>query len=91
MMYWEYKGERCGVGVSLPLPPHDNDNLELMPGCRFTPAELLQWARRERKRLSRELAMDARLWTCPEYRRTWEETLGIEKLTLWHCYGVWGA
>jgi hypothetical protein len=88
---WEYAGTRCGVGEALLLPPPDNDNLELMPGCPLTPAEVMQWLRRERRRLSRAVAMDTRLWTCPEHRRDWIVTLGLEKLTLWHCYGVWGA
>jgi hypothetical protein len=86
----EYFRVRLIAGEASQTPP-DNDNLELMPGCPLTPAELMQWARRERKRLSRELATDASLWACPKHRRTWDETLAIEKLTLWHCYGVWDA
>jgi hypothetical protein len=75
----------------MPLPRPDNDNLELMTGCRYTPAELMQWIRRERKRLSGEVATDARLWTCPKHRRDWLVTLGLEQVTLWKCFGIWRA
>jgi hypothetical protein len=60
-----------------------------MTGCRFTPAELMQWLRRERRRLCREAALDARLWTCPKHRRDWIFTLGLEELVLRQCYGIW--
>ena len=86
----DYFGVRLIAGEATPPPP-DNENLELLAGCGMTPAEVMQWARQRKQRLCRELAMDARLWTCPEHRRTWNATLGIEKLTLWQCYGVWGA
>lgn len=90
MTYWAYNGMQHGIGECLP-PPADNDNLELMRGCVLTPAELMQWTRRERRRLSRAVAIDARLWSCPDHRRDWIVTLGIEKLTLWKCYGIWTA
>ena len=89
---WNLFGMWCGIGESAPpLPKPDNQNLELLAGCKLTPAEVMQWARREKTRLSRDVAMDARLWTCPKHRRDWIMTLAIEKLTLWQCYGVWGA
>ena len=92
MNSWNLFGIRCDLGESAPpLPTPDNDNLELMTGCKLTPAELLQFIRQYKKRLSRAVAADARLWTCPEHRKDWMITLGIEKVTLWRCYGVWGT
>jgi hypothetical protein len=91
MSVFEILGTCVILGDSVPPRPPDNENLELMAGCKLTPAELLQWTRQEKARLGRELAKDARLWACPEHRRLWDETLELEKLTLWHCYGVWGA
>jgi hypothetical protein len=70
------------------VPQPDNENLQLLAGCAWTPAEVMQWVRTEKRRLSRELAANPRLWTCPEHRRTWNATIGIEKLTLWQCYGI---
>ena len=84
-------GTRFITGDALTLPTPDNENLPLMPGCSLTPAEFMQWVRQERRRLSRAVAADARLWTCSEHRKDWMLFLGLEKLTLWHCYGVWGA
>jgi hypothetical protein len=81
-----YFGVRLITGEVTPPTP-DNENLRLLPAW-MTPAELMQWVRQEKQRLSRELAMDASLWTCPEHRRTWDATIGIEKLALWQCYGV---
>ena len=86
---WNFFGMWCGIGESAPpLPTPDNENLELLDGCKLTPAEAMQWARRRKQRLCRELAMDARVWTCPEHRRTWNATLGIEQLLLRQCYGI---
>jgi hypothetical protein len=76
---------------NLVAPTPDNDNLELMTGCVLTPAEVRQWAKRRRQRLSRALAKNPQLWNCPEHRRTWNATLGIEKLVLSQCYGIRGA
>lgn len=84
-------GTCISVGDAAPPPTPDNENLELLADCKLTPAEVMQWARRRKERLSREVARDAGLWNCPEHRRDWEVTLGIEKLTLWKCYGIWGA
>jgi hypothetical protein len=92
MIVSDILGTRVILGEPAPpLPSHDNENLELMTGCKLTPAELLQFIRQHKKRLSRAVAADARLWDCPDHRNDWMTTLGIEKLTLWHCYGVWGA
>jgi hypothetical protein len=76
------------IAGDMPPPTPDNENLPLMDGCKLTPAEVLQWARREKRRLSRELARDPRLWTCPKHRRQWNEMQGAEKMTLWQCYGI---
>jgi hypothetical protein len=79
---------RCLTGEAFTVPQPDNENLLLLDGCVWTPAEVMQWVRQEKRRLSRKLAANPRLWTCPEHRRTWNATIGIEKLTLWQCYGV---
>jgi hypothetical protein len=80
-------GTRIGIGGMAPPSP-DNENLELMAGCKLTPAEVMQWVQREKVRLSGEVARDARLWTCPKHRRDWDVTLGIEKLLLSQCFGI---
>ena len=69
------------------MPPPDNENLRLKADW-MTAAEVMQWVRTEKERLSRELAADPRLWNCPEHWRTWDMTIGIEKLALWQCYGI---
>jgi hypothetical protein len=91
MASWEYGGTRYVIGEPFPLPVPDNANLELMTGCPLTAAELMQWIRREKRRLSRALAEDERLWNCRKHRDDWIITLGLEELTLRHCYGVWKA
>jgi hypothetical protein len=84
----DFFGARFSTGEANLPPKPDNENLPLLEGSVLTPAEALQWARRRKQRLCRELAKDARLWHCPEHRRTWNATIGIEKLTLWQCYGI---
>jgi hypothetical protein len=80
-------GLRFTVGQSQPLSPPGNDNRRLKPDW-MTPEELMQWVRQEKERLSRAVAKDARLWSCPKHRREWDMTIAIEKLTLRQCYGV---
>ena len=70
-----------------PLPTPDNDNLRLLSEGN-TPAEFMQWARREKERLRRERVADERLLTCPEHRLTWDITLAMEKCCRWHYYGI---
>jgi hypothetical protein len=82
----ELFGTRLIVGPAEPPPP-GNENRHLLPDW-MTPAEAIQWVRRRKGRLSRELADDARLWACPEHRRTWEATLGIEAMVLRRGPGV---
>jgi hypothetical protein len=65
----------------LPLPRPDNTNWRLMEPER-TPAEFMQWVRREKERLRRERAADPGLLACPEHRLTWEITLAMEKCCL---------
>lgn len=84
----EQRLPRFLTGEAFTTPTADNENFPLLLNCPLTPAELMQWVRRERRRLSCQLAADHRLWTCPEHRRTWNATIGIEKLTLWQCYGI---
>jgi hypothetical protein len=73
-----------GEGLTPPVP--DNENLRLMPDW-MTPAELMQWVRQEKERLSREIAKDSRLWSCPEHRRTWHVRLAMEQLARRLFYG----
>lgn len=70
-----------------PTRTPDNDNMRLMEPW-MTPAELLQWIRRTRDEMRRELAADFSLRTCPRHRRTWESLEAIERCALWHFYGV---
>lgn len=74
------------VGGAAPLPTHDNDNWKLKEDW-MTPAELLQWVRRTREEMRRELAADFSLRACPKHRRTWESLAAIERCALWHYYG----
>lgn len=81
-------GIRITAGEAVSPPEPDNDNLRLLTEDDWmTPAELMQWARQEKRRLVRDLAADARLWACPEHRRDWNETLGIEQITRRQYYG----
>lgn len=65
----------------LPARAACNENQRLLPDW-MTPAELFQWISQEKLRLSREVAADASLWACPEHRREWDATLGIEQIAL---------
>ena len=80
-------GTRFITGDNYSLPPRHNDNLRLMPEWE-TPAEFMQWVRREKERLQREVEADPHLLTCPRHRRTREVRLAMEKCCLWHFYGV---
>jgi IS5 family transposase len=85
---WDHLGP-CRIFHEENPPMPDNENLRLLTDDDWmTPAEVMQWARRRKERLIRELAADARLWTCPEHRRTWNATLGIEQLTRRQCFAV---
>lgn len=68
-------------------PPADNDNWHLLPDW-MTPAELLQWVRKDKERMRQELAADFRLRSCPKHRQDWDVLVAIERCTLWHCYGM---
>jgi len=68
-------------------PKPDNDNWRLMDEWE-TPAEFMQWVRQEQERLTRELAANERLLTCPKHRLTREIRQAMEKCCLWHYYGV---
>jgi hypothetical protein len=88
MTLYSYRLPHFVTGQAFVTPTPANENLQLLLNCPLTPAEIMQWARRRKTRLSRELDADPRLWTCPEHRRDWNATVGIEKLTLWQCYGI---
>lgn len=68
-------------------PPANNDNWGVASSWQ-TPAEALQWVRRRKLRLCRELSADARLWACHEHRLTRTIALAMEKCVLWHDYGI---
>jgi hypothetical protein len=75
------------TGEAFTTHPPDNENLRLMPDWE-TPAEFMQWVRREQERLRRQMAADPRLLTCPEHRRKLNVRLAMEKVCLSHYYGV---
>jgi hypothetical protein len=80
-------GTRFITGGPDKMPPHNNDNMRLMEPW-MTPAELLQWVRRTREEMRRELAADFSLRTCPTHRRHWDNLEAMEKCCLWHYYGA---
>jgi hypothetical protein len=71
----------------MPLPKPDNTNWLLMEPW-MTPAELLQWVRRTRDEMRRELAADPGLLACPKHRRSWDSLAALERCALWRYYGV---
>jgi hypothetical protein len=75
------------TGDDNPPPRPDNDNWHLMHDWR-TPAEFLQWVRRRKERLRREVEADERLLACPEHRLTRDVATAMEKCCLWHYFGV---
>jgi hypothetical protein len=88
MTTWEFCGSRFVFGeVVSPPPTPDNDNWRLMPDWK-TPAEFLQWVRRTREEMRRELAADFSLRHCPTHRRHWDVLNAMERCCLWHRYGV---
>jgi hypothetical protein len=89
MIYLEYDGRQRLLDKSLLfLPEPDNENLELLGDFYMTPAELMQWAKRRKRRICRDLVADALLWRCPEIWRDWHNTRGIEQLLLRQCWGI---
>ncbi len=77
---------RIKAGDGWRPPQHDNDNWRLMREW-VTPAEFMQWLRRTREEMRRELAADFTLRSDPEHRKTWEELAAMERCCLWHYYG----
>ncbi len=84
---WTIFGTRFITGDTDPVPTPDNNNWRLMEDW-MTPAEFMQWVRREKERLRREVEADVRLLTCPKHRLTREIRLAMEKCWLSHFYGV---
>jgi hypothetical protein len=74
------------TGEAFTTPTPDNNNWRLT--SELTPAEFMQWVRREKQRLHRELLANPSLLTCPEHRRDLTVRLAMEKCALWHYYGV---
>jgi hypothetical protein len=80
-------GTRFITGDANPPPMPANSNGRLMEDW-MTPAELLQWVRRTREEMRRELEADFSLRHCPKHRQDWESLHALERCTLWHYYGV---
>lgn len=77
-----------GIDYGSDAPPKpDNENRRLF-SADTTLEECMQWIRREKMRLAREVNADPRLMTCPEHQLTWRITLAMERCALWHYYGV---
>ena len=68
------------VGGQNPFPSPGNDNWRLMSNWK-TPAEFMQWLKRTREEIRRELAADFRLRNCPMHRQHWETLVAMEKST----------
>lgn len=82
----EYLGTRVIAGEGLTPPVPDNDNWRLLPDW-MTPAEFLQWLRREKERMRRQLKADFRLRSCPKHRRDWEVLIAVESCAA-QRYGI---
>jgi hypothetical protein len=82
----ELFGTVCITGDEFTTAEHDNENLRLLSDW-MTPAEAMQWIRQRKERLKRKLAADFTLRSDPEFRLDWEIAIGLERCTLWHCYG----
>jgi len=85
MAWTEIYGVCIGGGVP---PTHDNDNDRLSE--HQTPAECLQWVRRTKDEMRKELAADFTLRRDPAWRRIWDNVVAFEKCCLWHHFGVRG-
>ena len=75
----------CGwaaIGDWNPTP--DNENLVL--SVRLTPAEVLQWVKREKARMRQELKADFRLRSDPKHRLDWEVLEAVERCTRQRFY-----
>jgi hypothetical protein len=72
----------CLTGESFATPTPDNDNWKLKKDW-MTPAELLQWVRRTREEMQRELAADFSLRHCPKHRGIWESLAALERCARW--------
>ena len=78
-------GTVCSVGETItPLTP-DNDNWGLKEDW-VTPAEFMQWVKRTRDEMRRELQADASLWECPKHRRHRTMLDAMERCALWQYY-----
>ena len=80
-------GTRLCAGEGWAPKPHNNDNLRLMEDW-MTPAEFMQWVRRNREEMRRELAADFTLRFDPVHRKDWVALAAMERCCLWHYYGV---
>jgi hypothetical protein len=75
------------TGQAFTTPNPDNENLRMMEDWE-TPAELIQFIRREKDRLCRQLAVDPSLLGDPTHRLWRIETNAMEACALWHFYRV---
>jgi hypothetical protein len=85
METWTTYGTQTVIAATI-IGKLDNDNWRLMAEGR-TPAEFMQWLKRKREELRRELAADFSLRNCPTHLRHWETLDAMEKCCLWHYYG----
>lgn len=82
----ELFGTEITITDELRQPQPENDNGGVAAEWQ-TPAEALQWVRRRKHRLCRELASDASLWTCTDHRLTRTIAIAMEKCARWQYYG----
>ncbi len=68
------------------LPVHDNDNWLLMSEG-VTPAEFMQWIKRTRSKMRRELEANFSLRADPTHREIWVSLDAMERCARWHFYG----
>jgi hypothetical protein len=87
MEFLDVFGTRAHTAPAIVPPAADNDNMQLMEAW-MTPAEFLQWLRRTREEMRRELAADFSLRNCPKHRRHWDALSAMERCALWHYYGM---
>jgi hypothetical protein len=80
-------GIRFLTSEAFTTPSPDNENLRIMEDWE-TPAELMQFLRREQDRLCREVAADPSLLNDPTHRLWRAETKAMEACARWHFYRV---
>jgi hypothetical protein len=87
MESWTLFGTRFITGETNPRIRPDNDNFGLKEDW-VTPAEFMQWVKRTRDEMRRELQADPALWQSPKHRRQRTMLNAMEQYALWHYYRV---